>query len=323
MPDADIIPTDMRSALDGFDRAAEQIIAAFVGPLDAKPPPSLIYHYTNDVGLKGILESGKIWLTDIFDLNDPSELSHGFSHAVNILNRMSAGGPPESQLFAQQFEAFLTQGGIQAAAHYFVCSFSSNGDDLGQWRAYGDNGRGYAVGFDALNLEKGFTRDADDEPIPNNSTFPLTYKDAELAEIHRQIIEPAFPLISLPRGRGLSSEAIRAYMGELSITLTMHAVRSVLFFKHEAYSNEKEYRFLQIYRADRPAPEVRRRARAYALVKYREFDWSSAAHAALKHIIVGPAADYERAARFARDCVPASHADSVEIARSAIPYRAT
>jgi hypothetical protein len=43
MTDADIIPTDMRAALDGFDRLAEQIIASFVGPLDSQPPPPLIY----------------------------------------------------------------------------------------------------------------------------------------------------------------------------------------------------------------------------------------------------------------------------------------
>jgi hypothetical protein len=44
-----------------------------------------------------------------------------------------------------------------------------------------------------------------------------------------------FPLISLPRGGDLSSDAIRAYMGELLVILMMHAVRSVLFFKHEVY----------------------------------------------------------------------------------------
>jgi hypothetical protein len=312
----------MRSALDGFDRVAEQIIASFIGPLDSQPPPPLIYHYTNDVGLKGILDSGKIWFTDIFDLNDPSELSHGFSHAVNILNGIAADGPPESKIFAKQFEAFLTQGGIQAAAYYFVCSFSSDGDDLGQWRAYGDNGCGYAIGFDAHALENAFTRDRD-APIPNNSTFPLTYKDAKLTEIHKQFIERVFPLISLPRGRSLSRDAINAYMRELSVTLTLHTVRSVLFFKHEAYSNEKEYRFLQIYGTDRPPPEVKRRARAYALVKYLDFDWGSVAHPALKRITVGPAADYEKAARFARDCMRTSHSDSIEIIHSAVPYRAT
>ncbi len=166
--------------------------------------------------LKGILESGRFWLTNIFSLNDPSELSHGFSHAVNVLNALASAGPPESKFFAEQFRAFGTQGGIQASAHYFVCSFSADGDDLGQWRAYADNGRGYALGSDAKVLETGYTK-VGDAPLPNNSTFGVTYNDAQLAELHRQMIEAAFPLISLPRGRGMGSAIIRSYLTELSV----------------------------------------------------------------------------------------------------------
>ena len=35
--DADLLPTDMRAAIEQFDREAEKIIAAFVGPMDAQP----------------------------------------------------------------------------------------------------------------------------------------------------------------------------------------------------------------------------------------------------------------------------------------------
>src|ERR1700674_726974 len=98
MTDIDIIPPDMQAELERFDSEAEAIIAAFVGPMDSIAPPPIIYHYTNDVGLKGILESGTTWLTDMFDLNDPSEVRHGFSHAVNILSARAASGPPETKL---------------------------------------------------------------------------------------------------------------------------------------------------------------------------------------------------------------------------------
>src|SRR5690349_14469339 len=101
-----VIPPEMKAELGKFDQAAEALIASFVGPLDSEPAPPSVYHYTNDTGLRGILESGKLWLTDIFNLNDPSELSHGFSHAVNILDGMAASGPPESKLFAKQFRFF-------------------------------------------------------------------------------------------------------------------------------------------------------------------------------------------------------------------------
>jgi hypothetical protein len=140
MTDTNKIPPDVRAELERFDGRAQKLIESFVGRLESQSPPPTIYHYTNEAGLKGILESGTIWLTDIFNLNDPSELSHGFSQAVNIMNGRADDGPPESKLFAKQFSAFGTQGGIQSSAHYFVASFSADGDELGQWRAYADNG---------------------------------------------------------------------------------------------------------------------------------------------------------------------------------------
>jgi hypothetical protein len=321
MTDDKVIPADMMEELDKFDGIAEQIIASFVQGVELQPPPPVIYHYTNDLGFRGILESGKFWLTDIFNLNDPSELTHGFSHAIRILNGRAANGPPESQLFAQQFAIFGLQGGIQAAAHYFVCSFSASGDDLGQWRAYADNGRGYALGFDTKALEDPYTK-IGDTPIPNNSTFSLTYNDAQLSTLHARMIDAMFHLISLPRGRTLGPGIIPAYMQHLSISLTMHALRAVLFFKHEAYRNEQEYRFLQVHRADVPPPEVKVRGRPYSLIRYREFDWKAPAPEALRRIVVGPAADFEKASQFARDCLKTFHSGTVEIVRSEIPYRA-
>ena len=106
----EIIPPDMRAELEKFDHVAEQAIFEFVAPIESQEPPSIIYHYTNDVGLKGILESGNFWFTDIFNLNDPSELSHGLSHAVNILKSKAAKDQPECKLFTDQFAEFVEQG---------------------------------------------------------------------------------------------------------------------------------------------------------------------------------------------------------------------
>ena len=247
-------------------------------------------------------------------------MSHGFSHAVNILNGKAAEGPPESQVFAKHFSAFH-KAGMQGSAHYFVCSFSADGNDLGQWRAYADNGRGYALGFDAKALEDVFTKE-NGVAIPNNCSFQVTYKGAVLTDIHRKMIDSMFDLISLPRGKHMESATRNAYLKELSVTLSVHVLRAALFFKHEAYRNESEYRFLQIHRADVPPPEVKRRYRSYELVKYREFDWKRLQAGALKQIVVGPAADPAKATRFATDCLAACNVEDVEVVCSDIPYRA-
>ena len=58
MPDADMVPPDMRLELQKFHEAAEQLIDLFFKSIEV-PCPLIIYHYTNDVGLRGILETGK------------------------------------------------------------------------------------------------------------------------------------------------------------------------------------------------------------------------------------------------------------------------
>jgi hypothetical protein len=307
----------MKDAIVTFDREARQIVEAFATKLESSyKAPELVYQYTNDVGLRGILQNGRIWLTDVFSLNDPSELRHGLSRAQAILTQKAATGPPESKIFAKDFA--LLDKGLHRVAHYFVCSFSEAKDDLGQWRAYADNGRGYALGFDSKALEDAFART--ETPTSNNATFPVTYDDSILDGIHLQLIERMFGLISLPNGRRLPGDVIVAYMAGLLATLASHALHAGLFFKHQAYNNEREYRFLEVHRAE-PIPAHELRTRPYSLIRYRELNWKGAAPAALKKIVIGPAADPEKSPRFAEDCLREFVTGKVEIVRSEIPYR--
>jgi hypothetical protein len=102
--------------------------------------------------------------------------------------------------------------------------------------------------------------------------------------------------------------------------LTYHALQAMLYFKHEAYINEQEYRFLQIFRAD-AEPEVKFRQRPYSLIRYRDFDWKNKVRSALRKIVIGPAADRKTAAEFARSCLRFFHEESVQIDHSEIPFR--
>lgn len=154
-----------------------------------------------------------------------------------------------------------------------------------------------------------------------NTTFPVTYDDAELADVERKLIDLIFPLITLPDGMHLTDDAIVEFMTELSIMLAVHVARLSLFYKHPAYSHEQEYRLLHLHRADLPAPEVKIRTRESAQVRYREFDWRASAPDALNRIVVGPAADKDKAVQFVQGCLHA-HRRDVKITMSKIPYRA-
>jgi hypothetical protein len=97
----------------------------------------------------------------------------------------------------------------------------------------------------------------------------------------------------------------------------LECVTAALFFKHKAYRNEAEYRFLELHKAD-PVPEARHRTRPDGRsVRYREFNWRSNAPSALKKIVVGPAAD----AQLAMEWLRAHHrGPPVKVIGSPIPY---
>ena len=312
----------MAKAILEYDAGATEILQAFVKRVEAKKPPAVVYHYTNDPGLAGIVESGKFWFSDIFALNDPSELRHGLRIAIDLLKSRATDDRAEIATFASMFERFDLDAGIEAAGHFFICCFSADGDDLGQWRAYADNGQGFALGFDTSSLEVAFTKKKG-KPIKQHSTFHVTYDDRELTRIQTALVDMVDPLISLPRTTGVRGKALRAYMMDLLVYHSMDVIRGVMFFKHEAYRNEKEYRFQQLFRRDKPAPDVKYRRRGTSLVRYREFDWRKHASGSLRKIVIGPAADRIKAARFAKDCLAAFHPDpdSVEFVYSKIPYR--
>ena len=80
-PLSDLIPQDMRDALSKCGTGAERIVSTIASVLEWCHPEPTVYHYTNHAGLRGIIDSGRLWLTNIFDLNDSSELRHGLSHA--------------------------------------------------------------------------------------------------------------------------------------------------------------------------------------------------------------------------------------------------
>ena len=313
------IAKEFDDALVNYDREALKILNTFAEPLQAKEPPQTIYHYTDDKGLKGILESGKIWVTDIFDLNDPSELQHGLSHAIDILKSKQIESLPDTKRFATHFSHFHPF--VEEIAHFFVVSFSSRRDELGQWRAYADDGRGFAMGFDARGLENAFAQ-VDDPLNQMNPTFPVTYDDERLIGLHKQLTEKMFDLISFPSRNNADPATTNSCLEKLSVHHAANVIQTTVFFKHQAYENEKEYRFLQLFPGVRPAPAVKYRMRSYSLVRYREFAWRSVAGSSLKEIVVGPAAA-DQELKFAADCLQAFHLtdEVVKIGRSKIPYR--
>jgi hypothetical protein len=200
-------------------------------------------------------------------------------------------------------------------AYYFSLSFSLDGDELGQWRAYSDNGRGYAIGFDASSLEQAFSRLGREKHL----VFPVSYDENHLSELQERLVDTfVFYLRALPSTHALTAVG-RDFLTNMLGSFTSVALHISVLFKNKHYRAEREYRFLQVFGSGPPA---RIRSKPHSLVTYREFDWRSVAPSSLKLVRVGPAADKSKAKQLAHDCLRVFHTGSVEIDSSPIPYRA-
>lgn len=102
---------------------------------------SVLYHYTSQAGLKGIIEDKQIWLTHIRCLNDTKEFDSMFHIARDIIN--SSISTIDSTVRNQIVGAFESFKNVNVC----VCSFSKKRDDLSQWRAYSHGQVGYSIGF--------------------------------------------------------------------------------------------------------------------------------------------------------------------------------
>lgn len=106
----------------------------------------LLWHYTIPKGLTGIIESNSLWATDVFYLNDSTELMHGINIARKIVkDKISLFGGDERKRL-ERFDKDLSFIGPDHKRPVYVCSLSKAENELSQWRAY-CRGGGFSIGF--------------------------------------------------------------------------------------------------------------------------------------------------------------------------------
>lgn len=148
----------------------------------------LLYHYTSQAGLLGIIANDSIWATDIRALNDWTEFRRLFEEAgvKPLVDSFKAGlstlpeDPAEDKGARQTFlecvlaeRNFETLLNIIKAQHdkpkeTFVCSFAADGtgDRLSQWRGYSHSSQGFSLGFDKTLFKKQLAlHDTLDKPV--------------------------------------------------------------------------------------------------------------------------------------------------------------
>ncbi len=220
---------------------------------DALQRPEIVYHYTNSAGLLGIVKSQSIWATNIEYLNDAKEFSYARDLAEDVIL-----GLPEPAVAGEQsrFRGCCLEGIRQPrGSPIYVTSFSTLGDSLSQWRGYGAQIGGYALGFTLVTLRAIGER----ESFENQNFIIVRCRYSE--QDQRQLIEKWYEhisnlLVTLRKPKAADEIAIsdetlaRLASGMLS--------RVAPAFKHPAFVEEAEWRLVvDLEYVEQPAISLR------------------------------------------------------------------
>jgi Protein of unknown function (DUF2971) len=258
-------------------------------------------------------------------MNDPSEISHGIELCRDVIRLRKPGTDGRVALFLDCLADFMRMDNFSGALEYFIGSFSRAPDDLGQWRAYADNGRGVAIGF-APHL---FAIENTTDKKPNEIAFVsrVIYDLAAASHRHDRSIEEAERIFLDTANDHRELRADKAigipFMQELArAVIAAPLIWNCLTSKHPAYRNEQEVRLIILGLHDKLRPYIQTRIRGADIVPYLAYKMPVRKEHSIAHIVVGPAANphAERTLLTMLKSLGITH--DIPISRSLIPYRA-
>ncbi len=206
------------------------------------PPPNILYHYTTQHGLLGILKEKALWVTNLHYLNDPTEFIYSIALAKKrfqdkieslekIRDDMKVGlltpDRPEYQSLIA-LKAHMRSLDFQSHIPVYICSFSQMGDQLGQWRGYCHNESGFSIGFDYRRLQ-GLAKEQNF--ILEPCTYDPQMQDTKIEELVNELLETDI-LSEDPEKDAKYRKAIHSFW------------YSVPTIKHNSFREEVEWRLI-------------------------------------------------------------------------------
>jgi hypothetical protein len=256
--------------------------------------PDILYHYTTQEGFLGIIQSKTLWASSIRHLNDSSEFNYAINLALRISNDYVKSGKDDSG-FKQIVRVF------RHVLNIYVCSFSTQKDQLSQWRAYCRDGGGFSIGFDAAHLEDlAGTQDFTLE----NCTYDQVGHDSEMKELVDWV--------------EASNDSPQLTVEQILTRLMKMAPR----MKHPSFSEEKEWRLANRHIIPVvPNSDILYRFGKSFLVPYRKFQLRDEIDTLVKEVVVGPTPHSELSVSTADEFLRHHGIKDVRAEKSKIPYR--
>ncbi len=211
-----------------------------------------IYHYTSAEGFHNIISNQQFFLTDVAFLNDSTEMANVINTFEKTLNGM---GHRLSAPFAERLSRLLAPadfdemlfgngyGEEETAAEdlrFFVLACSFQKDSLNLWNYYtseDDREGGYNIAFHRQELTDSFSR------------LNEEFYGSDMLLSHGRIIYDEETKSSLISDYLLAVDRLWQETGRPGRDLLLSCIKSAvkwlsIFFKHECFASEEEYRIV-------------------------------------------------------------------------------
>lgn len=189
-----------------------------------------LYHYTDLYGLKGIIENQSFFSSNSAYLNDKEEFYYGVKLFKDALSEYVKNDSNERDII----EEVSNELNNRSESYHYVTCFSLEGDLLSQWRAYANDGKGIAIGFNLKKLIEAFE--------PKASGLLIEYDAENQKEIANIIVRKTIQFYStnLKILKSIISENLNKIIADEANEVFNKYIGQ---FKHNSFEEEREYRF--------------------------------------------------------------------------------
>ncbi len=198
---------------------------------------SILYHYTKSNGINGIINHNCFWATKSDFLNDPNEFSH-IQGIIDEVCRENVKNPSAVDRFLKD-SIYMERAKTR---EYFVLSFSKCRDSITMWSEFG-NKTGYNIGFQSNEI---IARIEEAAEIAYHGL--VVYDTKQQKQLIRRIICNYLPhLLRMPLDGVLEAGSNNRHDNNyLKACRKFQKTAEVyaMFFKHEGFAQEQEYRFI-------------------------------------------------------------------------------
>lgn len=269
-----------------------------------------LFHYTTAAGLLGILESSRLWASDLRFLNDSQEAVYARESVIEVVRTMEnpelAHGDWRTEIFAR-YQGFVIDELVKGEFGVFVACFCESGDLLSQWRAYGQD-HGYALEIRVAALENAIANIPSYPPASGLTKVRYGLGSAvAITDKAREVVA----------NFNLNHPGVKAHYAALAVNALLAQV------KHPAFSEEAEWRLvigLEIFDESRIATgraSTLYRATPMSIVPYIEVPLGQDAIVSIR---VGLGENMEVRAGGVQRLIRTLGVD-VEVTRSEVPLR--